>query len=359
MVERIYNFSPGPAVLPLDALERISENMLSYRNSGLGVMELSHRGPLFEEIIEMAERRFRSLLGISDDYAVLFMTGGATHQFSVVPMNLLHPGKIASYIITGTWAKKALKEAGKFGDCHVAGTSEENEFRSLPDKIESAAGAAYVHFTSNNTLFGTQFKAEPEVNVPLVCDASSDLMCRPLDVSKYGLIYAGAQKNLGIAGVTLVIIRRDLLQDVAPNLPIMLDYRTYADSCSLYNTPPTFPVYVFGEVLKSVEAAGGLPALEERNNRKAALLYDQLDSSDFYIPYADQDCRSIMNVNFSLASEAFESLFLKEAEAAGFSGLKGHRSVGGLRASIYNAFPEEGVQALCSFMADFEKRHGG
>ncbi|MCB0344203.1 MAG: 3-phosphoserine/phosphohydroxythreonine transaminase [Bdellovibrionales bacterium] len=359
MIEnRIFNFSAGPAVLPEDVLLQVRDNLLNYKNCGLGMMEMSHRGKEFTEIIQDTEATLRKLLSISDDYAVIFTTGGATNQFSMVAMNLLG-GATGNYINTGVWSKKAIAEAKKFGEVHVAASSEGDSFSSIPTNIDLSNNAAYLHFTSNNTIFGTQFSAEPQAgSTPLICDASSDFLHKPLDVSKYGLIYAGAQKNLGPSGVTLVVIRKDLLERIPENLPIMMDYRTYVDGESLYNTPPTLPIYVVGEVLKWIDAQGGLVEMEKRNRNKAAVLYQAIDAGDFYRGTAQKGSRSVMNVTFRLASENLESLFLEKAKAAGFSGLKGHRSVGGIRASVYNAFPSQGVDALVEFMKEFESSNG-
>lgn len=359
MIEnRIYNFSAGPAVLPEDVLVRVRDNLVNYKGCGLGVAEMSHRGKEFTEIIEGAEASLKRLLSLSDDYAIIFTTGGATNQFSMVPMNLM-AGKTADYINTGSWSKKAIAEAKKFGEVRVAASSQEESFSYIPTDVDVSSDAAYLHFTSNNTIFGTQFSSEPDAgSVALVCDASSDFLHKPLDVSKYGLIYAGAQKNLGPAGVTIAIIRKDLLDRIPENLPIMLDYRTYVENNSLYNTPPTFPIYVVREVLSWLEAQGGLAEIEKRNRRKAGMLYDAIDASDFYRGTARKDSRSVMNVTFRLTDEALEPSFLEKAAAAGFSGLKGHRSVGGVRASIYNAFPEQGISELIKFMREFESSHG-
>ena len=360
MNDRHFNFSPGPAMLPLPVVEAVRENLLNYQGSGLGLMEMSHRGPEFEAVIAGAEQRLRSLLSIPESYAVLFTTGGATQQFSMVPMNLLSRGKVGSYILSGLWAEKALDEAKKFGETAVAGSSKEIGYLRLPQQFTVPSNAAYIHFTSNNTVIGSQLIGEPDglnSEAPLVCDASSDLLHRKIDVTRYGLIYAGAQKNLGTAGVTVVIMRRDLLTRSPEGLPLMLNYNTFASSQSLYNTPPTLPIYVLGEVLRWIEETGGLQAMEERNQRKAALLYDALDASDFYEPVVDRSCRSLMNVTFRIRERTLEDKFVKEAEAAKLSGLKGHRMVGGLRASIYNAFPEAGVVALVAFMNDFARRH--
>lgn len=359
MIEnRIYNFSAGPAILPDEVLVKVRDNLLNYNKSGLGIMEMSHRGREFTEIIEGAEAALRRLLGLDDNFAVAFTTGGATNQFSAVPMNLL-AGGTGNYIVTGTWAKKAFSEAKKFGEVHAAASSADQSFTYIPETIELSDQPAYLHFTSNNTVFGTQFHTEPHSGgAPLICDASSDFLHKKLDMEKYGLIYAGAQKNLGPSGVTLVLIRKSLLERIPDNLPIMLDYRTYVEHNSLYNTPPTFPIYVVAEVLAWLEAQGGLDVMEKRNREKAALLYDAIDSSGFYAGTAKPNSRSLMNVTFRLSDESLEPVFLQQALARGFSGLKGHRSVGGIRASIYNAFPLEGVRELVAFMKEFESAHG-
>jgi len=360
-MERIFNFSAGPAILPLPVLEEAQRDLVSLPGLGMSVMELSHRSKPFEAIIRQAEADLRSVAGVPDDYKVLFLQGGATTQFSMVPMNLLGDGQTADYVVTGSWAKKALQEAKKVGATHVAATTEAEQFKRVPADAELSLtpGAAYVHMTSNNTIYGTQFHHVPTGGgAPLVSDASSDVFCRPVDVSKFGLIYAGAQKNLGPSGVTVVMIREDLLSRSAESLPSMLSYRTIAEADSLYNTPPTFGIYILGLVLKWLIGLGGLEAIGRINERKARLLYDELDRSDYWRPHAAKDSRSLMNVTFRLPSEDLEKKFVKEATAAGFDGLKGHRSVGGLRASIYNAFPEDGVRALVDFMREFERTNG-
>jgi phosphoserine aminotransferase len=358
---RIYNFSAGPAMLPLPVLEEAQRDLVSLPGVGMSVLEISHRSKVFDEIIQGAEADFRALAGIPAGYHVLFLQGGASTQFSMVPMNLLAPGATADYIVTGSWSKKAVKEAKKVGTVNVAATTEAESFARIPrpDELKLTPGAAYVHFTSNNTIFGTEWPSEPAVGgVPLVCDASSDIFSRPLDAGRYGLIYAGAQKNLGPSGLTVVVIRDDLAQRGAESLPTMLRYATHVESKSLYNTPPVFAIYILRLVLKWLLANGGLAAMAAANQRKAAKLYAEIDRSGFYRGHAARDSRSRMNVTFRLPSEDLEKEFVKEATAAGFDGLKGHRSVGGLRASIYNAFPEEGIDALVVFMREFEKRRG-
>jgi phosphoserine aminotransferase len=325
------------------------------------VLEISHRSKPFDEIIQGAEADMRSLAGIPANYKVLFLQGGASLQFSMVPMNLLLPGAKADYILTGDWGKKALKEAKKVGATNVAATTEEGNFKRIPaqEEIRLTPGAAYVHMTSNNTIHGTEWQYVPNVgDAPLVCDTSSDMYSRPIDVSKYGLIYSGAQKNLGPSGVTVVIVREDLLARSSDTLPTMLNYRVQAENGSLYNTPPVFGIYILRLVLKWLIAQGGLAEIQKLNQRKAARLYAELDRTAFWSPHADKDCRSLMNVTFKLPSEDLDRLFVKESTAAGFDGLKGHRSVGGLRASIYNAFPEQGIIDLVSFMQEFERKHG-
>ena len=360
-IQRVFNFSAGPAVLPLPVLEEAQRDLVALPGVGMSVMEISHRSKTFDEIIQGAEADLRALGGIPDGYKVLFLQGGASLQFSMVPMNLLAPGATADYILTGDWSKKALKEAKKVGGTKVAATTEADAFKRIPrqDELALTPGAAYVHMTSNNTIFGTQWQTVPDTGgVPLVCDASSDIYSRPIDVSKFALIYAGAQKNLGPSGVTIVIIREDLLARSAESLPTMLNYKTQAENGSLYNTPPVFGIYILRLVLKWLVSIGGLAAIAAINERKARALYDELDRSGFWRPHADRDSRSQMNVTFKLPSEDLDKKFIKEATAAGFDGLKGHRSVGGLRASIYNAFPEEGISELVRFMRDFENRNG-
>ena len=358
---RVLNFSSGPAVLPLPVLEEAQRDLVMLPGVGMSVMEISHRSKTFEGILAQAEADMRSLAGIPPNYKVLFLQGGASLQFSMVPMNLLTAGAVVDYIVTGDWAKKAMKEAKRVGTTNVAATTEAGGFKRVPKpaEINYTPGAAYVHMTSNNTIFGTQFHEFPETTgAPLVCDTSSDMYSKPIDVSKFGLIYAGAQKNLGPSGVTVVIIREDLLSRSADTLPTMLSYKTHADNGSMYNTPPAFGIYILGLVLKWMKGIGGLEAIGKINARKGKVLYDELDRSDFWRPHAEQDSRSLMNVTFRLPNEDLEKLFVKQSTEAGFDGLKGHRSVGGLRASIYNAFPEEGVNALVQFMREFEKKNG-
>ncbi len=357
MTRRIWNFSAGPAVLPETVLEEARENLLSLGNTGVGICEHSHRGKPFMAVAAEAEALCRELAGIPDNYAVLFLQGGASLQFSMVPMNLLPADRTADYLITGMWAEKALKEAKSVGKTHVACSSKDANFNYIPESCSYSDNPAYVHFTSNNTIFGTQFQSEP-AGIPssafLVCDASSDIFSRPIDIRKYGLIYAGAQKNLGPSGVTLVIIRKDLVEAGNKNLATMLQYRTHAENESMYNTPPTFGIYLMMLVFRWIKAQGGLAAMETRNKAKAAVLYDYLKTSSLFKSTAKPGSGSMMNVTFVTGNEDKDNAFVKAAEAIGFSGLKGHRSVGGMRASIYNAFPPEGVQALVQFMKDFE-----
>jgi phosphoserine aminotransferase len=361
MSKRVFNFSAGPAVLPRPVLEEAQRDLVSLPGLGMSVMEISHRSKTFDAIIEGADADMRALAGIPKNYQIVFMQGGASQQFSMVPMNLLAPGTTAEYIVTGEWSKKALKEAKKVGATRVAATTEGGNFTRVPTQAELtlSADASYVHMTSNNTIFGTEFHYVPDVGgVPLVNDASSDIFSRPIDVSKFALIYAGAQKNLGPSGVTVAIIREDLLARSADSLPTMLNYRTIAEAKSLYNTPPVFGIYILRLVLKWLVGIGGLDAIARMNERKAKVLYDELDRSEFWRPHADRDSRSLMNITFKLPNEELDAKFAKESTAEGFDGLKGHRSVGGLRASIYNAFPEEGVAALVQFMQEFERKNG-
>lgn len=361
MTRRIWNFSAGPAILPETVLEEARENLLSLGNTGIGICEHSHRGKPFMAVAAEAEALCRELAGISDNYAVLFLQGGASLQFSMVPQNLLPADRTADYLITGSWAEKALKEAKSCGKTHVACTSKDANFNYIPDRCTFSDNPVYVHFTSNNTIFGTQFTAEP-AGIPdsafLVCDASSDIFSRPIDVSKYGLIYAGAQKNLGPSGVTLVIVRKDLVESGNRNLATMLQYRTHAENESMYNTPPTFGIYLMMLVFRWIKANGGLAAMETRNRAKAAVLYDYLKQSSLFKSTARAGSGSLMNVTFVTGNEELDAQFCSAATKAGFDGLKGHRSVGGMRASIYNAFPEAGVDALIEFCKNFESQHG-
>jgi phosphoserine aminotransferase len=358
---RIFNFSAGPAVLPVDVLEQAQRDLLSLPGVGMSILEVSHRSKPFDEVIEGCEADLRTLAGISKNYHVLFLQGGASLQFSMVPMNLLPAQTSADYIVTGAWSQKAVKEAKRVGGVKIAASTENENFARVPrqQELKLDPNAAYVHYTTNNTIFGTEFNYVPDVgSVPLVADASSDIFSGPLDVSKFGLIYAGAQKNLAPAGVTLVIIRDDLLKRTPSSLPTMLQYGVHAENKSMYNTPPVFAIYIMRLVLAWLIKQGGLAAIEKRNARKADKLYAEIDRTGFYSGHASTDSRSRMNVTFRLPSEDLEKTFIKEATAAGLDGLKGHRSVGGLRASIYNAFPEEGVDALVQFMSEFQRRNG-
>jgi phosphoserine aminotransferase len=360
MSDRIYNFSAGPAVLPEPVLRKAQEAVWNVAGSGIGIMEHSHRGKVFDRIIDEAEAACRELAGIPDNYRVLFLQGGASLQFSMVPMNLLPAERTADYLLTGVWAQKAIKEAKILGGkIHIAASTEATKFDRVPkpEEISYSPEPAYVHLTTNNTIYGTQWRSEPAVpaGVPLIADTSSDMYSRPIDVRKYGLVYAGAQKNLGPSGVTLVILRDDLVEAGPKTLPTMLQYRTFAADKSLYNTPPTFGIYIIGEVFKWIKAQGGLAAMAEHNEAKARLLYEHLDNSDFFRGTVQPTSRSLMNVTFRGPSEDLEAKFIAEATKRGLDGLKGHRSVGGMRASIYNAFPREGVVALVTFMKEFER----
>ena len=358
---RIFNFSSGPAVLPLPVLEEAQRDLISLPGVGMSVMEISHRSKAFEGILQQAIADIRALAGIPDAYEVLLLQGGASLQFSMVPMNALTPGGTADYIDSGSWAAKAIKEAKRVGTVNVAASTKDTGYSRLPADAELSltSGAAYVHMTSNNTIEGTQWKRLPPVgSAPLVCDASSDIFSRPIDVARYGLIYAGAQKNLGPSGLTVVIVREDLLARAGDTLPSMLSYKVHAANGSLYNTPPTFGVYMLGLTMKWLRAAGGLEAIERINERKASTLYAEIDRTGFFRGPAATADRSLMNVTFRLPSEELEKRFDAEATEAGLDGLKGHRSVGGMRASIYNAFPEDGVAALVQFMREFERKNG-
>ena len=363
MSDRIWNFGAGPGVLPEPVLRQAQQDIWNIGGSGMGIMEHSHRGKLFDRINAEAEQACRDLAGISDKYDIIFVQGGASLQFSMVPQNLLPKGGTADYINTGVWSQKAIKEAKLFGQVHIAGSTEAEHFVRLPrpDEITYSAAPAYVHFTSNNTIYGTQWKSEPATpaGVPLICDASSDIYSRPIDVSKYGLIYAGAQKNLGPSGTVLVIIRKDLVEAGAKDLPTMLQYRTHTKEHSLYNTPPTMGIYIVGQVFKWIQDQGGLTAMAQRNEDKARILYDFLDQSEFFRGTVEKDARSLMNVCFRGPSEELEAKFISEATKRGMDGLKGHRLSGGMRASIYNACPRPAVEALVAFMKEFEKANAG
>jgi phosphoserine aminotransferase len=361
MTERIYNFSAGPAVLPVPVLEEAQRDMIALPGVGMSVMEISHRSKTFDEIIGGAERGLRELMGIPDNYKVLFLQGGASLQFSMIPLNLLGEGQTADYIITGSWGKKALKEAKRAGQINVAANTEDSRYSRTPEQheLKLSPGAAYVHLTSNETIEGVEWKDLPDVgDVPLVSDASSNILSRVEPVERYALIYAGAQKNMGPSGLTVVIIRDDLLARAPAGLHTMLDYRTHAENNSLYNTPNTWGIYILNLVCKWLKGRGGLEGMQRDNEAKAKLLYDAIDAGDFYRGHAAPEARSLMNVTFRLPSEELEKEFVRQATAAGLDGLKGHRSVGGLRASIYNAFPREGVEALVEFMKEFEKKNG-
>jgi phosphoserine aminotransferase len=358
---RIFNFAAGPAVLPLEVLEEAQRDLLTLPGVGMSILEISHRSKTFEDIIHGCAADMRTLAGIPENYKILFLQGGASLQFSMVPMNLLPQGGSADYILTGVWSQKAVKEAKRVGTVKIAGSTESENFTRVPKQAELTLdpGAAYVHMTSNNTIFGTEWHWLPDTgSVPLVSDMSSDIFSRPVDVRKHALIFAGAQKNLAPAGVTLVIVRDDMLTRATSSLHTMLNYGTHAGNDSLYNTPPVFAIYIMRLVMTWLLKTGGLEAVEKVNRRKADKLYAEIDRSGFYRGHAQKDSRSLMNVTFRLPSEELEKKFAKEATAAGLDGLKGHRSVGGMRASIYNAFPEAGVDALTQFMREFEKRNG-
>ncbi len=358
---RIFNFSAGPAVLPVEVLEEAQRDLMALPGVGMSILEISHRSKPFDEVIEGCEADLRALAGIPPNYHVLFLQGGASLQFSMVPMNLLPAGGSADYIVTGSWSEKAVKEAKRVGGVKVVASTAAENFVRVPKQSELTLDptAAYVHYTTNNTIFGTEWHYVPEVGrVPLVADTSSDMFSRPIDVGKFGLIYAGAQKNLGPSGLTLVIIRDDLVARTPASLATMLQYGVHVENKSMYNTPPVFGVYIMRLVLKWLLKEGGLPAIDARNARKADKLYAEIDRTGYYRGHAHKDSRSRMNVTFRLPSEELEKKFVKESTAAGLDGLKGHRSVGGLRASIYNAFPEAGVDALVAFMKEFERVNG-
>ncbi len=359
---KVYNFNPGPAILPHSVLEHAREELLNYKGTGLSILESSHRAREYEEINAEAEARLKALLGLGEEYRILFLQGGASLQFAMLPMNFLLPGMTADYVITGAWSQKARDEAQKIGDVHVAASTEGEKFRRIPrqDELSFSDDPAYVHITSNNTIWGTQWHEWPDTGgAPLVADMSSDILSGPLDASRFSLIYAGAQKNLGPSGVTVVITRTDWLDRAPKSVPTILRYATHAKASSLYNTPPVFAVYLLNLTLGWIEEIGGLEAVRARNEQKARLLYDEIDGSGgYYQGHAEPGSRSLMNVTFRLPSEEEEKQFVRESVEAGFVGLAGHRSVGGIRASIYNAMDVEGCQALASFMREFAHNRG-
>jgi phosphoserine aminotransferase len=359
--KRVFNFNPGPAALPLEVLETAQAELLDFKGTGMSVMEISHRSKEFEAVIQTAEADLRELYGIPANYKVMFLQGGASLQFAMLPMNLRAPGASADYIVTGTWSKTAIKEAKKLGAARAAANTEQEGFRCLPANLDLDPNAAYLHFTSNETIHGVEFFEEPTppAGVPLVCDASSDFVSRPTDISKYAFLYAGAQKNAGPAGVTIVVARDDMLERTPENLPVMLDYKALAASGSLHNTPPAFAIYMVGLVFQWVKKLGGLSEIQKINRKKADLIYTAIDESGgFYRGHAAPEARSVMNIPFRLPSEQLEDAFAKEAKGNGLIGLKGHRSVGGMRASIYNAMTVQGAEELVKFMKEFQKKNG-
>ena len=357
--KRAFNFNAGPSALPLEVLQKAQAELVDFKATGMSVMELSHRSATFEEVHNEAIARLRKLFNIPENYEVLFLQGGASLQFTMIPMNFLKEGQKASYIQTGAWSEKAFKEAKFFGTPVEAASSKENNYKNIPavSEIEIDEDAAYVHLTSNNTIFGTQWKTFPVTgDIPLIADMSSDILSKKVNVANFAMIYAGAQKNLGPSGVTVVIVRKDFLETANTNIPTMLKYETHAKNNSLYNTPPTFGIYMLGEVLKWVEEQGGLEEIEKRNEEKAKYIYDAIDNSNgFYYGHATEDSRSLMNITFRVADEELEKKFLAQAKEAGFVGLNGHRSVGGCRASAYNAVPVEACKALADFMVKFQQ----
>ncbi|TYR78998.1 3-phosphoserine/phosphohydroxythreonine transaminase [Priestia megaterium] len=359
--KRAYNFNAGPSALPLPVLQLAQEELVNFKSTGMSVMELSHRSKEFENVLLHAKQTLTELLNIPDTHEILFLQGGASLQFSMIPMNFLASNQVGAYVLTGSWSEKALKEAQKLGQTTIVASTKEEQYRSIPDvnNLSLPSDTAYLHVTSNNTIYGTQWTEYPSIeNVDLIADMSSDILCRSIDVSKFSLIYAGAQKNLGPSGVTVVIIKKALLSRIPENVPTMLDYNTHIKNNSLYNTPPTFGIYMLSLVLDWIKAQGGVEAIEAQNNKKAALLYNSIERSNgFYTPHATEDSRSIMNVTFTLPTEELTAAFLKQAKEKGFVGLAGHRSVGGCRASIYNAVPLEACEVLSTFMDEFAKEN--
>lgn len=362
MDKRIFNFSAGPAILPEEVIKEAQENLYMLPGVGMSILEISHRSKTFDKIMAETIANLKQLMGISDDYDLLFLQGGASLQFSMVPMNLMPPVNKADYINTGVWSKKAIKEAKRVGTVNVAGTTEAENFKRIPkqNELKLDPEAAYVHYTSNNTIYGTEWQWDPQVgNVPLVCDMSSDILSKPIDVNKYALIYAGAQKNMGPSGVTFVVIRKDMTARSQDSLHSMLNYKIHVENGSLYNTPTVFGIYIIHLVAKYLIKMGGLDAMYKHNQEKAGLIYNAIDNSNgYYCGHAEKDSRSLMNITFRMPTEELEKKFIAEATATGFDGLKGHRSVGGLRASVYNAFPKKGCEELVKFMQEFQKKNG-
>ncbi|MCT4687203.1 3-phosphoserine/phosphohydroxythreonine transaminase [Vallitalea sp.] len=359
-MNRVYNFSAGPSMLPIKVLEKASKEMTNYNNTGMSVMEMSHRSSAYQDIIDTAEKTLREIMNIPNNYKVLFLQGGASTQFAMIPLNLLTSSKKADYVNTGAWSKKAIEEAKKYGEVNVAASSEDKTFTYIPelDKETFTKDADYFHITSNNTIYGTKFNELPDVgDVPIVADMSSNILSEEVDVSKYGVIYAGAQKNMGPAGVTVVIIREDLIGDPQDITPTMLKYKTHSDKGSMFNTPPTYSIYVAGMVFEWIKELGGIGAIQKRNEEKAKLIYDYLDSSKLFKGTVTQKDRSLMNIPFVLPTDELNAEFIKEAAERGMVNLKGHRTVGGMRASIYNAMPLEGVKKLVDFMKEFEENN--
>lgn len=361
MEKKVYNFYPGPATLPRPVLEKAQNEFLNFSSTGLSITEISHRSKEYGALHLEAEARLKKLLGLNDDYSCLFLQGGASTQFAMLPMNFLSPGRTADYLITGTWSQKASKEASRLGDVHIAASTESEDFKRLPTagEINFSSNPAYVHLTSNNTIMGTQWHEFPDCgDLPLTADMSSDILSRPFNAHKFSLIYAGAQKNLGPAGVTIVIINRGFMEKANKDLPVIFRYITHAEKNSLYNTPPVFSIYVMSLVLEWIEDMGGLTAIEQRNREKADLIYREIDESEgFYRGHAEKESRSLMNITFRLPNPDLEDKFVREAAENGLIGLKGHRSVGGLRASLYNAMTLEGTQALANFMREFRAQN--
>ena len=359
-MSRIFNFSAGPSMMPESVLERAAKEMLNYADSGMSVMEMSHRSKVYDKIIKDAEKKLREVMAIPDNYKVLFLQGGATMQFSMIPLNLMTKNKKADYIVSGSFSGKAYKEAKKYGDVHLAGTSREDNFSHIAtqEELTLREDADYLHICENNTIFGTTYNYLPETNgVPIVSDMSSCILSKPVDVAKYGMIYAGAQKNMGPAGLTVVIVREDLVGEPQEMTPVMLRYDEMVNNDSMYNTPPTYAIYMLGLMLDWVESMGGLKGMEAHNEKKAGILYDYLDQSSFYKTNVVKENRSLMNVTFTTGDEEMDAKFIKASVEKKFSNLKGHRSVGGMRASIYNAMPIEGVEALVAFMKEFEAQN--
>ncbi len=360
VTKRMFNFSAGPSMLPEVVLQKAASELLNFQETGMSVMEMSHRSSAYLEIFEKTKTMLKKVMNIPEDYEVLLLHGGATLQFSMIPLNFIKEG-VGNYVVTGAFSKKAMQEAKKFGDIHVCYDGSEKNYKVIPrnDELQVSENASYVHYCANNTIYGTEWDYIPDTNgVPLICDMSSNILSKPVDVSKFDMIYAGAQKNMGIAGLGVIIVKKSFVSEVTSNIPVLMEYKTMLDNDSMYNTPPAYAIYMLGLVLEWIDSFGGLEAMEKHNIKKANKLYDYIDKSDFYTLHSDKENRSNMNVTFTTPSKELDAMFVDQSQKLEMSNLKGHRSVGGIRASIYNAMPVEGIEKLLTFMKDFEKNQG-